>query len=289
MSTPDPLQPLRYLHTIHAAPECHRLRNIYTDVFGGLTFHEGYFGPEDRDAALLYVADHMIEVMAPRHVEDMRFMYARYLAKAGPGYHSISFKVADVAAAHERCKELGVLINTTGPGLIFLHPKSTGGLIMELTDNRMPNDPWDLPNWRRDWAAGRPARPHALAHVVCAPRYPQAAIRFLVEVLGGTAHEPNEVTWPEPAMATQVDVADIALLVLAPADPSRSALADFAKGPNGGVYALAWKVANPAGAADWFESNFTEKLGVEALVASGQYTHGLTLDGARHWLVADPG
>jgi hypothetical protein len=30
MSNADALRPLRYLHTIHAAPECHRLRNIYT-------------------------------------------------------------------------------------------------------------------------------------------------------------------------------------------------------------------------------------------------------------------
>jgi 4-hydroxyphenylpyruvate dioxygenase-like putative hemolysin len=285
----DPLHPLRYLHTIHAAPECRRLRHIYTDVFGGITFHENYFEPEDRDAALLYVADHMIEVMSPRHIDDLRFMYARYLAKTGPGFHSISFKVADCKAAHERCKERGILINTTGPGLIFLHPKSTGGLIMELTDNRMPNDPWDLPHWRRDWAAGRPARPHALAHVVCAPRHPEAAIRFLVDVLDGTAHEPVQIDWPERARATRVEVADVTLVVLEPCEPSASALANFANGPNGGVYALAWKVADPSGAAGHFRHNHTANLDVQALAGSGSYTHATTIDGARHWLVADPG
>jgi 4-hydroxyphenylpyruvate dioxygenase-like putative hemolysin len=289
MGGTNALHPLRYLHTIHAVPECNRMRQIYTDVFGGISFHEGYFGPEDRDAALLYVADHMIEVMAPRHVEDMRFMYARYLAKNGPGYHSISFKVADAEAAHERCKELGIAINTTGPGLIFLHPKSTGGLIMELTDHRMPNDPWDLPHWRRDWAAGRPARPHALAHVVCAPRYPETAIRFLVDVLDGTAHPPVEIGWPERAKATRIDVADISLLILEPSDPSQSALADFANGPNSGVYALAWKVADPEAAAIWCETNFTAALDVERLGGDSQYTYSVTVDGARHWFVAETG
>ena len=288
MTSANPLQPLRYLHTIHAVPECERMRQIYTDVFGGITFHEGYFAPQDRDAALQYVADHMIEVMSPRDNDDMRFMYARYLAKAGPGYHSISFRVADVEAAHARCDELGIQINTTGPGLIFLHPKSTGGLIMELTDHRMPNDPWDLPNWRRDWAVGRPTRPHALAHIVCTPRQPQAAIRFLVDALDGKAHAPETIAWPEPATATRIDVADIALLVLEPADPATSAITAFANGPNGGVYALAWKVADPAGAADWFsKGNFIAQLDVETLANGGQYTHALTVDGARHWFVQD--
>jgi 4-hydroxyphenylpyruvate dioxygenase-like putative hemolysin len=288
MST-SPLHPQRYLHTIHAVPECERMRHIYSDVFGGITFHESYFEPEDRDAALQYVADHMIEVMSPRHVDDMRYMYARYLAKSGSGYHSISFRVADCEAAHERCKELGIAINTTGPGLIFLHPKSTGGIIMELTDHHMPNDPWDLPNWRRDWAAGRPDRPHALDHIVCAPRYPEAAIRFLVDALEGTAHEPVEITWPEPARATRVDVADATLLVLEPTDPSASTLAGFANGPNGGVYALAWKVADPTAAAARFRNNHTANLDVESLTGASPYTHAVMVDGARHWLVADPG
>ena len=281
------LKPLRYLHTIHAAPECERLRHIYTDVFGGITFHESYYPPEDRDAALIYVADHMIEVMSPRHVDDMSFMYARYLAKAGPGYHSISFRVNDVPAARARCDELGVLINTEGPGLIFLHPKSTGGLIMELTDHRMPNDPWDLPNWRRDWATGRPDRPHALAHIVCAPRHPAAAVRFLVEVLGGTAHKPVAIDWPEGATATRVDVADITLVVLEPADNESGPLARFANGPNGGVYALAWQVADPQAAAVRFADNHTFSLLAQPLPAGSNYSHQLLLDGARHWFVAD--
>ena len=225
MTQANPLHPTRYLHTIHAAPECDRLRQIYTHVFGGITFHESYFAPQDRDAALLYVADHMIEVMAPRHVDDMNFMYARYLAKAGAGYHSISFRIDDVRAGRERCDELGVKINTEGPGLIFLHPKSTGGLIMELTEHRMPNDPWDLPNWRRDWAAGRPAKPHALAHIVCAPRYPEDALKFLVEVLDGKAGPARTIAWPELAKATPVEVADMTLLILQPEESQRGACA----------------------------------------------------------------
>jgi hypothetical protein len=285
MTSANPLRPTRYLHTIHAAPECDRLRQIYTHVFGGITFHESYFAPQDRDAALLYVADHMIEVMSPHHVDDMDFMYARYLAKAGPGYHSISFHIDDLRAGRERCDELGVEINTEGPGLMFLHPRSTGGLIMEITEHRMPNDPWDLPNWRHDWAAGRPAKPHALAHIVCAPRHPEQALRFLVEVLEGVAGPAEIVRWPEPARITPVKVADITLLILQPDDP-QDALARFSGGTNGGVYALAWQVADPDRMRDWFADNAIFKVAAMPLTAeAGPYTHEVVLDGARHWFM----
>lgn len=288
MTNPNPLHPSRYLHTIHCAPECERLRLIYSGVFGGITFSEGYYGPEDRDAALMYVADHMIEVMSPHDPGDMRFMYARYLAKTGPGYHSISFRIADCEVARKHCDEHGILINTAGPGLLFLHPKSTGGIIMELTDHRMPNDPWDLPNWRRDWAAGRPDRPHALAHIVCAPRDPAAAIRFLVEKLDGTAHAPETVDWPERASATRVDVVDMTLIVLEPADREDGALARFSGGPNCGVYALAWNIADPEAAAAMFGNNHTCNLVAEPLAGAAPYSHQVLLDGARHWFVKDP-
>lgn len=282
MSRNNAMRARRLLHTIHAAPTCERLRQLYCAVFGGIVFHENYYGPEDRDAALLYVADHMIEVMAPRHPDDHRFMFARYVQKMGASYHSISFGIADCAAAHERCKELGILINTTGPGLLFLHPKSTGGVVMELTDHKMPNDPWDLPHWRRDWAAGRAARPHALAHIVCVPRNPAAAVAFFVDVLGGTAHASYALDWPQPATATPVQVADGELVILEPADRSAGPLADFVHGPNAGVYALAWRIADKDGAADWFGQS-----GLAAARVSGEapYTHEVMVDGARHWFV----
>ena len=281
MAEANPLRALRYLHTIHAAPECERLRHIYQHVFGGIVFHESYYPPEDRDAALLYVADHMIEVMSPRDPDNMDFMYARYVRKAGPSWHSISFRVANCVAARTYCEANGILLNTTGPGLIFLHPKSTGGIIMELTDHRMPNDPWDLPNWRRDWAAGRANRPHAIDHIVCAPRNPARAVEFLVEALGGTAGASYQVDWPQKAKATPVQVADAKLVVLEPESPNSGPLADFAHAPNAGVYALAWQVADPAAGAAWLAEN-----GIPVTRAGSGYAGEALLDGARHWLVA---
>ena len=45
----------RVIHAIHAVIDIAAGRAKYLDVLGGLIFAEGYFEPEDRDMALLYV------------------------------------------------------------------------------------------------------------------------------------------------------------------------------------------------------------------------------------------
>jgi methylmalonyl-CoA/ethylmalonyl-CoA epimerase len=64
---------------------------------------------------------------------------ARYMDKRGPGMHHICFEVDDIAHTLARLKEKGIqLINeepTIGAGgkkIAFIHPKSTGGVLVEL-------------------------------------------------------------------------------------------------------------------------------------------------------------
>lgn len=62
----SPVKVRRVIHTIHAVADIAACRAAYLNLLGGMIFAEGYFEAEDRDMALLYVADHMIEPMAPR-------------------------------------------------------------------------------------------------------------------------------------------------------------------------------------------------------------------------------
>lgn len=63
---------------------------------------------------------------------------AKYLAKKGAGMHHVCFEVPDIEATMKKLVELGVhLINETprerdGWRYIFIHPKSTGGVLVEL-------------------------------------------------------------------------------------------------------------------------------------------------------------
>ena len=64
---------------------------------------------------------------------------AKYLAKRGPGMHHICFEVDDIRAALSRLKHHGVqlideqpTIGTGGKQIAFIHPRSTGGVLVEL-------------------------------------------------------------------------------------------------------------------------------------------------------------
>jgi methylmalonyl-CoA/ethylmalonyl-CoA epimerase len=65
----------------------------------------------------------------------------RYVARRGPGIHHVCFAVDDLDAALERCREAGLtLIDATprigaeGKRIAFLHPRSTGGILVELSE-----------------------------------------------------------------------------------------------------------------------------------------------------------
>ncbi len=64
---------------------------------------------------------------------------AKFLEQRGPGLHHVSLEVADVAAALTQAKAAGARLvdESARPGahgtrVAFLHPKSLGGVLVEL-------------------------------------------------------------------------------------------------------------------------------------------------------------
>jgi len=67
---------------------------------------------------------------------------AKFLAKRGEGLHHVCLKVPDLPAAVERLKKDGVRLVSeeikTGAGghqYVFVHPASTGGVLLELVQS----------------------------------------------------------------------------------------------------------------------------------------------------------
>jgi methylmalonyl-CoA/ethylmalonyl-CoA epimerase len=65
----------------------------------------------------------------------------RFVAKRGPGIHHICFSVDDLDAALERCKAAGIRLIDEAPRIgaekkriAFLHPSSTAGVLIELSE-----------------------------------------------------------------------------------------------------------------------------------------------------------
>ena len=97
---------------------------------------------DDADGARIVgfnAGESLVELL---EAEDEESPIARFLAKRGPGIHHICFSVDDLDATLERCRRMGVhLIDETprigaeGKRIAFLHPKSTGGVLIELSDH----------------------------------------------------------------------------------------------------------------------------------------------------------
>ena len=65
---------------------------------------------------------------------------AKFLARRGPGIHHICYEVDDLDAALERCRAAGYRLvdevprsGAHGRRIAFVHPRSTGGILLELT------------------------------------------------------------------------------------------------------------------------------------------------------------
>ena len=97
---------------------------------------------EDSDGARiagLAAGPQLVELLEPLSPDSP---IARFLARRGPGIHHICFAVENLDDTLARCRDKGVrLIDDTprigadGKRIAFLHPASTGGVLIELTED----------------------------------------------------------------------------------------------------------------------------------------------------------
>jgi methylmalonyl-CoA/ethylmalonyl-CoA epimerase len=89
------------------------------------------------EAVLLPIGETSLELVSPRGNEGLE----KFLEKRGPGLHHIAIEVEGIEQALATLKALGVaLIDETprhgarGHKVAFLHPKATGGVLVELVE-----------------------------------------------------------------------------------------------------------------------------------------------------------
>jgi methylmalonyl-CoA/ethylmalonyl-CoA epimerase len=65
----------------------------------------------------------------------------KFIARRGPGIHHVCFATPDLGVALERCRAAGVRlidevprVGAEGKRIAFVHPSSTGGVLVELTE-----------------------------------------------------------------------------------------------------------------------------------------------------------
>ncbi len=117
-----------------------------TDLDEALRFYRDVLGiiphpPEEADGATIVslpFGDSEVELLQP---VDPESPVARFLAKRGPGIHHVCYRVPNLSAAITACRLAGYQmvdeVPRTGAGgkrIAFLHPQSTAGILLELTE-----------------------------------------------------------------------------------------------------------------------------------------------------------
>lgn len=83
--------------------------------------------------------DSLVELLEPGEADSP---IGRFLEKRGPGIHHICFAVDDLDATLAKCRDAGMKlvdeeprIGAEGKRIAFLHPSSTGGILIELSEH----------------------------------------------------------------------------------------------------------------------------------------------------------
>lgn len=96
---------------------------------------------DDADGARivgLVAGDSLVELLEAQTPDSP---IGRFVARRGPGIHHVCFAVDDIDATLARCRAAGIrLIDETprigaeGKRIVFLHPSSTAGVLVELSE-----------------------------------------------------------------------------------------------------------------------------------------------------------
>ena len=127
---------MRFDHAGVATKDAESLAFRYEDLFDCAIAHEERFG--DLRVLFLGLENGYFELLEPREEGTI----SRFLENHGPGLHHIALETDDIEAALENAAEVGVELidedprpGAWGHDVAFLHPDSTGGVLVEFVEH----------------------------------------------------------------------------------------------------------------------------------------------------------
>ena len=124
-------------HVAIAVSDIDAVAGKYKDLLGVDVTVREVVASQKTEAALLPIGETSIELISPKGNEGL----AKFLEKKGPGLHHIAVEVEGIESALTFLKSIGVpLIDETprigarGHKVAFVHPKATGGVLVELVE-----------------------------------------------------------------------------------------------------------------------------------------------------------
>jgi methylmalonyl-CoA/ethylmalonyl-CoA epimerase len=119
-----------------AVKELHTAIPLYEQLLNTPCYKTETVAAEKVNTAFFKVGDAKIELLEST---DATGVIAKFIEKKGAGMHHIAFEVADIRAEMNRLQAAGFTLLTNEPQagadnkwVCFIHPKTTGGVLIEL-------------------------------------------------------------------------------------------------------------------------------------------------------------
>lgn len=130
-------------HVGYAVPDLDEAIKFHTEVFGFRLLHREENPEQGVAEAMLGTGKQepesaQVQLLAPLNENST---IAKFLAKNGPGVQQVCYRVADIDAVCADLRAKGVRLlypepktGTAGARINFVHPKDSGGILLELTE-----------------------------------------------------------------------------------------------------------------------------------------------------------
>jgi methylmalonyl-CoA epimerase len=116
---------------------------MYAEKFNVTEPYREVLEEQNVEVVLFDVGANHIELLSPLHPDTS---CGRFLAKRGPGVHHVAYTVEDIQASLDEliAKGMNVLDKEPRRGVrdsqvAFIHPKSVGGVLTEIIQQRVPH------------------------------------------------------------------------------------------------------------------------------------------------------
>ena len=254
------------IHCIHMTDDVKQLTDFYRDVFGAHVYmgedEPNYLPPEDRWASLMMVSDLCVETMAPNTPVDAAKPVGKFYTKFGRHWHSVGYKVDDLAGLANNMIDKGIYIGRPGGGKVetmapdvpyfYPSPRDMFGLMAEMCVMDMPGDPRLTDDWserQRTWETEHPLTIRRLAHVMLGVKDLDAAVDSYVNRVQAVPLQSgvDDVT---QAKFQIVQLGDSLLKLVQPLEEASDLGRHVAKYGNM-IYAVTFRVADLDSAERW--------------------------------------
>ena len=132
-------------HVGYAVPNLDDAIKLHTEVFGWRVLHREVNEEQGVEEAMLGTGDQLtenaqVQLLAPLNENST---IAKWIERNGGrgGVQQVCYRVADIDAACAKLRERGATllydtpkIGTGGSRINFAHPKSTGGILLEIVE-----------------------------------------------------------------------------------------------------------------------------------------------------------